>query len=100
MEIPDFHDGHFDGLWIGPDKRVQFFLRSCDGNSFVLSLAGVERLSVTDFKEGNIIFELAFRGAEAITHSDIAQLFSIGPSTAQVVKLLARPETNASMSWK
>ena len=38
MNIPNFHDGHFDGLRIGASKLVNLFLRTQDGNSFILVL--------------------------------------------------------------
>jgi hypothetical protein len=61
MRIPNFHDGYFNGIWTGPDKRVQLFLRTVDGQSFVLSLEGVEALAFSDIKQGNIILDLVFR---------------------------------------
>ncbi len=88
MKIPDFHDGHFDGLSIRPNKLVHLFLRTLDDQSFALILGGVERLALTDVKEGNIIFELVFRTSVAITPSDIEQLYSVGPDTSQGLSLL------------
>jgi hypothetical protein len=88
MKNPDFHDGHFDGLSIRPNKLVHLFLRTLDEQSFVLILEGVERLALTDFKEGNIIFELAFRTSEAITPSDIEQLYGVDAGSSQVVSQL------------
>ena len=88
MKIPDFHDGYFDGVWIGPNNLVQFFLRTSDEQSFVLSLQGVQRLVLTDFKEGNIIFDLVFRSTKEITHSDIEELYGVDADTTQAVSIL------------
>jgi hypothetical protein len=83
MQIPNFHDGTFDGMWIGPDKLVQLFLRKADRQSFVLSLVGVERLAFTDIKQGNIILDLVFRSAEEITRVDIAELYGVSGDSPQ-----------------
>jgi hypothetical protein len=88
MKVSDFHDGHFDGLSIRPNKLVHLFLRTLDDQSFVLILEGVERLALTDVKEGNIIFELVFRTSEAITPSDIEQLYDVRADTSQDLSLL------------
>jgi hypothetical protein len=88
MQIPDFHDGHFDGICIGPNKRAQLFLRTLDERSFVLSLEGVRMLAFSDIKEGNIIFDLVFRNTAEITHSDIAELFGVGADTPQCATLM------------
>ncbi len=87
-KIPSFHDGYFDGMWIGPTKLVQFYLRTADQESFVLILEGVHALTLTDIKQGNIILDLVFRGTEEITHSDMEELYGVGANTPQVVSLL------------
>jgi hypothetical protein len=51
MNIPDFHDGDFDGLWIGPSKLVKLFLRTPDGKSFVLVLKEVDALTLSEIKQ-------------------------------------------------
>ena len=61
MKIPSFHDGYFEGLWIAPNKLVKFFLRTADEQSFVLTLEGVQALTFTNIKQGNIILDLVFR---------------------------------------
>src|SRR5713226_2410321 len=88
MKIPNFHDGYFDGLKIGPSKLVRFFLRTVNQQSFVLILEGVEALALTDIKQGNIILDLVFRSTEELTHSDVQDLYGVGPDTSQVLSLL------------
>ena len=88
MQIPNFHDGHFDGIWTGPNKRVELFLRTSDGQSFVLSLEGVQALAFSDIKQGNIILDLVFRSTKEITHSDIAELYGVGADTPQGASLM------------
>ena len=88
MKIPDFHDGHFDGLSIRLNKLVHLFLRTHDDRLFALILGGVERLALTEVNEGNIIFELVFRTSEAITPSDIEQLYGVRADTSRGLSLL------------
>jgi len=61
MNIPNSHDGHFDGFRIGPNKKLHCFLRTLDGESFTLALQGVDALTLSEIKQGNIIFDLVFR---------------------------------------
>jgi hypothetical protein len=42
MNIPNFHDGYFDGLPVGPNKLAHLFLRTQDGRAFTLALQEVE----------------------------------------------------------
>jgi len=64
------------------------FLTTVNQQSFVLILEGVERLTLTDIKEGNIILDLVFRGTEEFTHSDVRDLCGGGSDTSQVLSLL------------
>jgi hypothetical protein len=57
MNVPNFHDGHFDGLRIGPSKVVSLFLKTQDGKSFSLVLQEVDALTLSEVKQGNIIFD-------------------------------------------
>jgi hypothetical protein len=88
MQIPNFHDGHFDGIWTGPSKRAELFLRTSDGQSFVLSLEGVQALAFSDIKQGNIILDLVLRSTKEITRSDIAELYGVGADTLQGASLM------------
>jgi hypothetical protein len=90
MQIPDFHDGYFDGIRIGPNKVVQLFLRTANEESFILVLDGVEALTLTDVKAGNIILDLVFRSTEKIAQSDIEELYGVGGDTSKVMSLLNR----------
>jgi hypothetical protein len=88
MEIPSFHDGYFDGIWIEPNKQVQVFLRTVNEQSFVLILGGVQALVLTDMRQGNIILDLVIRSTEELTHSDMEELYGVGQDTPQVTSLL------------
>jgi|HubBroStandDraft_6_1064221.scaffolds.fasta_scaffold171511_2 hypothetical protein len=88
MNIPDFHDGDFDGLWIGPSKLVKLFLRTPDGKSFVLVLKEVDALTLSEIKQGNIVLDLAFRSNAELTRSDIAGLYGADVDAPQTTDLL------------
>jgi hypothetical protein len=88
MNIPDFHDGHFDGLRIGPSKLVNLFLRTQDGTPFTLSLREVDALTLSEIKQGNIILDLVFRSTGELTSSDMTELFGVDVDAPQAANLL------------
>jgi hypothetical protein len=88
MNLPSFHDGHFDGLRIGPNKMVNLFLRTQDGKSFVVILEEVDRLTLSEIKQGNMILDLVFRSAGELTRADIAELYSVDADAPQATDLL------------
>ena len=67
---------------------MQFFLATVNQQSFVLILEGVQGLTLTDIKEGNIILGLVLRDTEELTHSDVRDLHGGGSDTSQVLSLL------------
>jgi hypothetical protein len=88
MNIPNFHDGHFDGLRIGPSKLVSLFLKTQDGKAFTILLQEVDALTLSEVKQGNIILDLVFRSAGDITLSDMAELYSVDADARQAADLL------------
>ena len=88
MNIPNFHDGHFDGLRIGPNKELRLFLRTQEGNSFTLALRGVDAMALSEVKQGNIVFDLVLRSGMQLTISDIEELFGVEADTPQAADLL------------
>jgi hypothetical protein len=88
MNVPNFHDGYFDGLWMGPNKLVHLFLRTVDEKPFTLVLQGVERLTLSEVKEGNIILDLVARDSKGMTLSDIKELYGVDADKPQATNLL------------
>jgi hypothetical protein len=88
VNIPQFHDGHFDGLQIRPNKLVNFFLRTQDGRSFILVLQDVDAMTISEIKQGNIILDLVFRNADELTPSDMADLYSVDVGAPLATDLL------------
>jgi hypothetical protein len=88
MNVPNFHDGHFEGLRIGPSKQVSLFLKTQDGKSFTLVLQEVDALTLSEVKQGNIILDLVFRSTGELTRSDMAELYSVDADAPQATDLL------------
>jgi len=88
MDIPNFHDGHFDGFWIGSNKELHLFLRTNHGESFTIALRGVDALTLSEIKQGNIIFDIVLRSGEQLTGSDIEELFGVEAGTSHTSALL------------
>ena len=87
MNTPNFHDGHFDGLWLEPSNVVFLFLRTSDRRPYTISLQGVHGMTLSDVKAGNIIFDLVFRSASELTSSDVAILYDLDENSEQATKL-------------
>ncbi len=87
-DLPTFHDGYFDGIWIGPNDQVQLFLRSVEELAFVLILENVKRLILNDIREGNIILDLVIRSGSELTLSDMKEVYGVGQDTPQALSLL------------
>ncbi|MGB2633654.1 MAG: hypothetical protein WAM58_06930 [Candidatus Acidiferrum sp.] len=88
MNIPNFHDGHFDGLRIGLSKLVSLFLKTQDGQAFTLVLQEVDALALSEIKQGNIIFDLVFRSSADLSSFDMAELYSVDADALQAADLL------------
>jgi hypothetical protein len=88
MDLPNFHDGYFDGFRVGSNKTVTIFLRTCNQKIYELVLHGVKRLAISGAKEGNIILDLVVRSAREATHDDLRELFDLDQTPEQAERLL------------
>lgn len=79
--LPDIHDGFFDGLWISGDKGVHLFLRTYAGERSTVVLKDVERMNVSNFRQGNILFDIVLVRPDKLTIALIQQLYQ--PSQAE-----------------
>ena len=75
--LPDMHDGFFEGLFVSESKTAHLFFRSHDGTTSTLVLRGIERLVVSDFKAGNIVFDLVLTGSGEVTVEQIEHLYGL-----------------------
>jgi len=90
MDVPNFHDGRFDGFWIAADESVHLFLRTQKGERFTVILRGVERLNISEIEEGNIIFDLVFRDTNQLTAMDMDELYGVKAYSAEAADLLEK----------
>jgi len=88
MDFQSFHDGHFDGIHLEPGKTVHIFLRAPNKDRYILVLKGVEALTLSGVKAGNIILDLVIRSAREATSTDVQELYDLGENNDQAAKLL------------
>ena len=91
-EMPQLHDGFFDGLWLSGDKSVLLFVRTEAGERSTIALSGVEAMEVSDVKVGNIIFDLALTPTQNLTAPDIQQLYGLRDDGKEAAELLRRAQ--------
>ncbi len=72
--IPDFHDGHLEGLFVS-GGTAKIFLRTFAGQAWTLVLHEVERMSATQFWEGNIILDLRILQPEQLTQDAVLDAY-------------------------
>ena len=75
--LPNLHDGFFDGLWLSADKRARLFVRTVTGERSTIVLSEVEALNVSGFRAGNIILDIALIAPENLTVTHIQQLYDL-----------------------
>jgi hypothetical protein len=88
MDLQNFHDGHFDGIHLEPDKTTQIFLRAANNERFILVLTGVQALRLSEVKAGNIILDLVIRTAREATPTDVEELYDLEENAEKTNKLL------------
>jgi len=88
MDFQSFHDGHFDGVRLEPDKTVHIFLRAANKDRYLLVLKGVEALTISGVKAGNIILDLVVRSAREATSTDVEELYDLDEGSERITKLL------------
>jgi hypothetical protein len=80
-DLPDMHDGFFDGLWTSENKSAHLFLRTDTGERSTIVLKDVERMNVSNFKAGNIVFDVVLVDSCKVTIEHVERLY--GFSDAQ-----------------
>ena len=88
VDIPNFHDGFFDGFWID-GKTVHVFLRRSDQAPFTLVLSGVRALKISGVMAGNIILDIVVRGAKEMSTDDMREIYGMAENASQIPALLA-----------
>jgi hypothetical protein len=75
--LPDLHDGFFDGVWLSPGKDARLFVRTEGGERSTIVLGGVEALNVCGMRAGNIILDLALIASDKLTLKHIEQAYDL-----------------------
>jgi hypothetical protein len=76
-DIPNFHDGFFDGFWLGDGGCVRLFARTHAGELFTIVLSNVAAMKLSNVKAGNIIFDVVVTPPENVTTADIGEVYDI-----------------------
>jgi hypothetical protein len=79
MAFPNFHDGSFDGLLINREGTIDVYLTTQAGERYTLACRGVESARIEGVRQGNIIFDVSFLGAEDLTPEDVGELCELSP---------------------
>jgi len=78
--IPNLHDGYFDGLWLSGNKEntgACLFVRAADGERYTLTLTGVVRLNIQDIRQGNIILDVLLIPPDILTVERVGQAYDL-----------------------
>jgi hypothetical protein len=75
--LPDLHDGFFDGVWLSPNKGARLFVRTEAGKRLTIVLTGVEALSFSGIRAGNIVFDAVLVASDKLTLKHIEDAHSL-----------------------
>ena len=87
-DLPDTHDGFFDGLWISENKSAYLFLQTPTGQRLTIVLNGVERMKVSNFMAGNIILDVVVVESDKVTIELIEQVYELQPAETELAHQL------------
>lgn len=76
-ELPNLHDGFFDGVLVFKDKTARFFVRTVDGERSTIVLTDVEALNIGNIRDGNIILDVVVVVPSAVTVEHIEQAYDL-----------------------
>jgi hypothetical protein len=76
-DIPNFHDGFFDGFWLGDGGCVRLFVRTQAGERFTIVLSSVAAMKLSNVKAGNIMFDVVITPPEDVATADVGDVYDI-----------------------
>src|ERR1019366_8839503 len=82
--LPDLHDGFFDGVWLSADKGARFFVRTVTEERFTIALSGVEALNISGLRAGNIIFDLVLIPPDKLTLKHVEEAYALKIGEAEM----------------
>jgi hypothetical protein len=75
-KYPEFHDGFLEGVFLD-GSSAYISLSTHQGELYVFEASEVESLNITDFRKGNIIFEVLCHSADELS-SEVIEAVSGG----------------------
>ena len=96
--FPDIHDGFFDGVWISENKSVHIFLRTVSGERSTIVLKDVERMTVSNFLQGNILFDLVLVEPDKLTIALIEDVYQLQPARIEMAQQLLKKAQERGLS--
>jgi hypothetical protein len=79
MASPNFHDGSFDGFLIEREGAIDVYLTTQAGERYTLACRGVESARIEGVRQGNIILDISFLGAQDLTLANVGELYELSP---------------------
>ena len=73
--LPDMHDGFFEGVFASKSKMAHLYFRSYDGKSSTVVLGEVERMDISSFKDGNIVFDIVLVDSDDLSVEHMERLY-------------------------
>lgn len=93
IDLPDLHDGYFDGLWISGNDSAHLFFRTEECLRLTLVLREVEAMYVSSLCAGNIILDVVVVPTAKLTSEMISDVHQLSPSESDLAeKLLVKAQ--------
>jgi len=72
---PNLHDGFVHGIMLQKDDSVRIHMSNESQDEYVtMNCLGLDTLFVTNFREGNILFDIRIRKAKDISKSELKKI--------------------------
>lgn len=76
---PNFHDAHLSGIDVRSERSTKLYFSTVRGEPFCLELLDVDRLRVSDFRQGNIVLDVQVRRFDQCEGEVVRDLYGISP---------------------
>ena len=89
LVTPNVHDGDLSGVIVTPGKEVPLLVRLLSGEKICFCLEDIDRLTVNNFKQGNIILDMTVE-AEEILSNEVVNEYTNRRDEVTIAGLTAR----------
>ena len=90
LDLPNLHDGFFDGVWLSERDSARLFFRTEQGQRLTIALEGLDSMKVTNLWAGNIIFEVVYVRPEQLKAEHVRDALYDGAQAEIVENLLIK----------